>query len=291
MTSDLVRRICMNKLVRSRACFCFIAFCVAGCKTLDLPPVSDEARLASMVPFKNRRVGGQSLVNHAISRSGLLTSGANFTESDQEDSNAFESNGVFSNGGSFGAATAIDSRGYFLTAAHCVDENQEMLQLLFLRGEGMSVKRARVVFMGASSGDSFDFAILHVPETLDNAFEWSEHYVVGDPVFCAGAVMEEMDSSERDLKMDMTGGVIEGLGSQEADGQTFKVVDHSAPIYHGYSGGPLVSTDGKLVGINYSVSGFRRVVGKPVREDSSAIRPDLKWLQAIIEKDARSQSW
>src|SRR5580658_2089603 len=67
---------------------------------------------------------------------------------------------------------------------------------------------------------------------------------------------------------------------------------HNAPLHPGDSGGPVVSTDGGLGGINAdAVIGRPRWLSFSVETLSSAAeRPDLEWLRQLIEQDAAAQS-
>lgn len=75
-----------------------------------------------------------------------------------------------------GSAAAMDRRSYFVTAAHCIEEDgvEGDVYLMFSRSKREeSLKKARVVWSGrGSSGDGLDFAVLKIASPLTNIFDW-----------------------------------------------------------------------------------------------------------------------
>lgn len=131
--------------------------------------------------------------------------------------------------------------------------------------------------------DEYDFAILKTPEPISRRValdlaESAEGAVVGDNVFALGypgVADDVMDTSELDYTgyytwtqwgkadiyttktsinsyvedMSLTSGIVSrhGLFKQ---GENVKVIQHDAEIHDGNSGGPLLNSEGQVVGIN-----------------------------------------
>ncbi len=274
-------------------CFLVVAFTLSfgvGCKTVEPPPVNDAVREASFVPFKGVSVGDELLSRHVQKRTAFLLSGVDLPEVTNADETSVSGEGDSPGLVYYGSAAAIDRRGYFVTAAHCVEDNPDKLRLTFLNDGAITVRRARVVYMGNPLTDNSDFAIVHVPVTLSDVFDWADQFKMEDPVMCSGS-KQQGDGSQKSFKMVMSGGVIKTLENRAVSGNSYQIIRHSAPIYHGNSGGPLVDVQGRLVGINFSATFSGGLVRKPAMKYSSAIRPDPEWLQEIIEADSRSQNW
>ncbi|MDF1740133.1 MAG: serine protease [Verrucomicrobiales bacterium] len=264
--------------------------CFVSCTTVEPLPVTDAVRDASFVPFKGVTVGSELLSRHVQKRTAFLLSGVDLPEVTNADETSVRGAGDSSGAVYYGSAAAIDRRGYFVTAAHCVEDNPDKLRLTFLNDGAISVRQARVVYMGNPSTDNSDFAIVHVPMILSDVFDWADQFGMEDPVMCSGAE-QAGDGSRKHFKMVMSGGSIKALENRVDSGNAYEIIRHSAPIYHGNSGGPLVDLQGRLVGVNFSATFSGGFMKKPSMKYSSAIRPDVKWVQRIIAKDLESQNW
>ncbi len=274
-------------------CFLVGAFalgCFVGCKTVEPLPVTDAVRDASFVPFKGVMVGNELLSRHVQKRTAFLLSGVDLPEVTNADETRVRGAGDSGGAVYYGSAAAIDRRGYFVTAAHCVEDNPDKLRLTFLNDGAISVRQARVVYMGNPLTDNSDFAIVHVPVILSDVFEWADPFGIEDPVMCSGSE-QAGDGSQKSFKMVMSGGAIKALENRVDSGNAYEIIRHSAPIYHGNSGGPLVDVQGRLVGVNFSATFSGGLMKKPSMKYSSAIRPDVKWVQQIIAKDWESRNW
>jgi S1-C subfamily serine protease len=186
-----------------------------------------------------------------------------------------------------GTATAIDLRGYFLTAAHCVKKGP--LWVAFLMDGSVKVQPARLVWRGDIAEQQPDLAILQVSTPLQQAFEWATEYTNGNSAVAVGL---SLDKKSGVLKTQcMAGKLLNVSEKTNLLAPSYTIVSHNVPLRRGDSGGPLVSTNGCLLGINVRwIQDFQwshLSLGPPRNE---ADRPDLKWLQQIIDQDAALQS-
>jgi hypothetical protein len=164
--------------------------------------------------------------------------------------------------------------------------------LAFLRDGKLQVERARIVWRGDVNKREPDLAVLCVSLPISQTFEWATEFTNGTPVIDVGL---SLDNHSRVLKTQCMAGKIskvsEGLSAVPSD---YTVVSHNSPLRHGDSGGPLVLSDGRLLGINVSETldfQWSHLSFEP--EHGEAHRPDLAWLQKVIDADAalQSMSW
>ena len=252
----------------------------AGCVHFSTPAERD----ATFSPYYHAKVGEVDLWEYLIARSGLLVE-AEGLESTTAGTNSIHFTTANGSRG-YGTATAIDQRGYFLTAAHCVRKGQ--VWLAFSRDGKSQLERARVVWRGEEKKREPDLAILRVSQPIGPTFQWAAEFTNGSPVVDVGL---RIDDHPHHLKPQVIAGrvlkVSEALSAGSLD---YSVVSHSSPLRPGDSGGPLVLSDGRLLGINigwrldfqWSHLSFERV-------HYEAHRPDLAWLRKIIERDAALQ--
>lgn len=184
-----------------------------------------------------------------------------------------------------GCAAAIDHRGYFLTAAHCLTTNRVYLILFDSQTNTSDVLRPTVVWRGDTSKGGPDLALLHVDTTLDHVFDWSNgDFDPGDPVMAVGLARGAKWGDFYGLAF--LGGKVLGCRKLSGDGGESSVaVD--VPIQPGDSGGPLLDPRGRLIGV--TTTGFHPVVQLFLTESlfpNRVQRPDRKWLSDLIEHDA-----
>src|SRR5580658_2775973 len=116
---------------------CFLS---AGCVHYN----TSEKRDASFLPYAGAKVGPVSLREFLLARSAVLFEGAQLSVTvSAADSRMVWIKGAVSR---IGEAAAIDRRGYFLTAAHCVKKGP--FSLLFLDKGRLVAQPARVVWRG-----------------------------------------------------------------------------------------------------------------------------------------------
>jgi hypothetical protein len=180
-----------------------------------------------------------------------------------------------------GVAAAIDRRGYFLTAAHCVQTGP--VWLLFPSRRKMQAFRSRVVWRGDESRGQPDLAILHVPARLENVFAWATDFDGGE---AAAALGVNSDNRHTIATQCMAGRLLSVTGQARSGGADHQLIWHDVPLRHGDSGGPLASMNGRLLGIN--VAGFLGLKWKRLSIEPlcwHAHRPDPAGVQSIIEQD------
>jgi hypothetical protein len=259
--------------------FLLVILCLfgAGCVHLSTP----AERNASFSPYYDAKVGEEDLWKYLISRAGILL-GAEGLQTTPRGTNSiwFAPTKAFA----YGTAASIDQRGYFLTAAHCVEKGRVWLG--FLRDDELQVERARIVWRGDEKKGEPDLAILCVSHPIGWTFQWAAEFTNGSPVVDVGL---RIDDHPRYLQPQcMAGRVSKVSEALSKDSLDYSVVAHNSLLRPGDSGGPLVLSDGRLLGINVSVTcGFQwsHLSGK--LEYSTAHRPDLAWLRKVIDADAR----
>jgi len=255
--------------------FCFLS---GGCEHYNTPAIRD----ASFLPYADAKVGRVSLREFLRARSAVqfegdqlyvTISGADYTVKGK----------IFG----IGAAAAIDRRGYFLTAAHCVEKGTCLL--LYLDKGHFEAQTAQVVWRGDESKKQPDLALLRVPFPLQDVFEWTPRFTSGERIMAAGL---NVLPNNRIKGQCMAGKILRLDSGSETVLPHYICISHDAPLHAGDSGGPLVSSDGRLVGINSDV-----IIGRPRWLSFSvetlfgeAERPDLEWLRQLIEQDAAAQS-
>ena len=187
-----------------------------------------------------------------------------------------------------GCAAAIDRRGYFLTAAHCLAEKELRLvgREFGTNGAALRVMSPRVVWQGDSRKGEPDLAILKVKRPLERAFEMADDVHKNDPVMAVGLLMTNTTVL---IQMEFMGGkILDCIKQKGSDGGSIVISD--VPLRHGDSGGPLLNVDGRLVGIDtqifYPVAHWLLPGGFISRSE----HPDLKRVSEIIEKDFRDHS-
>jgi S1-C subfamily serine protease len=188
----------------------------------------------------------------------------------------------------------ISSDGYLLTAAHNMEQHAPAV-LVRTAASTFEWRKTRVVWSGAPS---IDLAVLKTGPSLAH-FGWAREpecatgaEVVGAGFAAIGPSVTLVDW--KDLSTPYGGGVIEVV-RLPATGKEFPGTTEyrvRAPIFRGDSGGPVVTRDGRLVGVLVSVQvrlGDDRLT-RPARLYGSVLRPDLAWLDALIERDRSTNS-
>jgi S1-C subfamily serine protease len=179
-----------------------------------------------------------------------------------------------------GVATAIDRRGYFLTAAHCLRKGPFKLIVPY-HGEFGGVT-ARVVWRGNVSKGQPDLALLDAGLPLEHVFEWSPDFTNGEDVVALGLNV----IAPHHTQTQCLAGKITGLTDSPATAAPqYQSIAVDMPLLREDNGGPLIATDGQLIGIdiNSAKSG-------PTGMSGTAQRPDLAWLKQLIDQDAAKQS-
>ena len=253
-------------------------FC-EGCVHYSTPAERD----ASFSPYKDVKVGQESLRKYLLDRSAALFM-AEELDTTRVSTNIIR---IINTSMWRGTAAAIDRRGYFLTAAHCLERGQ--FWVAFLRAGKIQVERARIVWRGDVAKKEPDLAVLSIATPIDQAFEWATEFTNGTPIMDVGL---SLNDHSRVLKTQcMAGKILKVSDGSGTSPPHYTVISHDSPLRHGDSGGPLILSDGQLLGIN--VSGdigiqWRHLLIEPLYYE--AHRPNLEWLREVIDKDAALQS-
>jgi S1-C subfamily serine protease len=178
---------------------------------------------------------------------------------------------------SYGSAASLGG-GYFLTAAHVLSSRQRWITSWEV-GSGLVTKPCRVVWK--SDEPECDLALIHAPVLSPGLpFVTPADLRPGQPLFSFGfGNGAPRAAGGRLISCEPCGG---------AGGDYLEVV-HGSPIEQGDSGGPVVTADGKLAGIQSRVDyhwwgAFGRAW---VRSRSFAHLPDAAWIAGLIEEDRK----
>jgi S1-C subfamily serine protease len=142
-----------------------------------------------------------------------------------------------------GSGVIISDRGYIVTNQHVV-EGQRSLEVIFSDG-----RKVPATLVGA---DAFsDLAVVKVDGNVPAvaAFANSDELEPGQPVVAIGSALG-------DFRNTVTVGVISALNRDLGDPDSpalRNLIQTDAAINNGNSGGPLLSLDGRVVGINVAV--------------------------------------
>lgn len=276
---------------------------LSSCKALEdsamekLNSTTLEEQEISFKPYSDTQINGEDIFFYIQDRVGLTFGGDEFeVELDEGSREAITMSG---GAPELGSAIAIDPRGYFLTAAHCVEFKN--VYVLYLEPRQMpTVKKARVVVNGESLAkdyvDSlspeekekyserhldFDVAIIHIDSSLEKVFPWAKEFAYKEEVIGAGLKKE---GENWNLGIKCFAGKLTHEGDYALGNLSWELIFHDSPARSGNSGGPLMNTEGELIGLNFGryIHHFRQN-----RKYTKAIRPDLEWVNELIEKDYR----
>lgn len=157
---------------------------------------------------------------------------------------------------SAGTGFIISDKGYVLTNRHVVPEGVSEISIIL--DDGTELTDVEVVGRTAST-DSLDVAILKINDAKDKTLKVaklgdSDNMKVGDMVVAIGNALGEFQNS-------VTSGIVSGFGrsvdAADASNNTEtlqNLFQTDAAINQGNSGGPLVNSDGEVIGINTAVA-------------------------------------
>ncbi len=137
---------------------------------------------------------------------------------------------------SLSSATAVDERGYFLTASHCV--SNEPVTVIVVEGEEVRFAEARIIWKSRTT----DIALICADVKPSAVFSLStKRLKKGSPVVIMGATKGPAAGTFK-RQYDVT---------EHANGRevTIQLIRHNALVLPGDSGGPVATTDGQLLGI------------------------------------------
>ena len=180
---------------------------------------------------------------------------------------------LLSHGKAGGLAFAIDERGYLLTASHCVGEHMYLLGVL----NGKATVLRPTVVARALPKVGAEYALLHVDEPLTEHLELGGKVAIGDNV---SAVL--LDWNHR-KPLEIAGGVVTAI-RQLPQNEKVGVIESSIPTWHGDSGGPLLDSEGRAIGINTAGVWNIGLRGLSVFHISAQI--DANEIKHLVEQDA-----
>jgi serine protease Do len=146
------------------------------------------------------------------------------------------------NVGKYGSGVIIDSTGLAVTNNHVV--TGAALLRVWVGGDSTKVYNAKVLGVSECS----DLAVIDIEGDGFPFVEWYDGDIkVGTDVYAAGFPLADPEYT-------LTKGIISkaNANGESSWASVDYVIEHSARINPGNSGGPLVTADGKLVGINYA---------------------------------------
>ena len=187
----------------------------------------------------------------------------------------------------FGSAVPISSDGYFLTAAHCVGKKGSTIQILAkTTSPPVSLSVARVVWRSDQTHpDEPDLAILHAPIKPEIPLRIGalDRLKTGTPILISGF---------GSFKKSWAGGRLHSITEPQTapSGVTWRKLTHTAPFTPGDSGGPMLSGDGELLGINSELVLTKPrwlpfALGPYGYDHGVSFIPDPHWLSSIIQRD------
>lgn len=175
-----------------------------------------------------------------------------------------------------GTATPITHDGYFLTADHVVRKaSAGHIHLLYGRGKNHQRCHARLVWHDSHD----DLALLHAPIATPAFYRFSppeEALAAGTPMFHGGLTTG--------LRPEY--GVLNRRIGPERFFTPSRRLSLSIALQPGDSGGPVLDRYGRLLAINSSVE-FLVPLETPIFTESTAMRPNVRSLMKIIERDRR----
>lgn len=140
---------------------------------------------------------------------------------------------------SSGTGVVMNGKGYIITNAHVVDD---MTQIQVILNDD---RKFFAQCMGKDTASDLAVLYIQADDLTPAEFGSSESLRVGDPVVAIG------DPLGVELRGTMTDGIISAINRDlEIDGKTMSLLQTTAALNAGNSGGPLVNRYGQVVGIN-----------------------------------------
>ncbi len=235
-----------------------------GCKLLWRP--SDELRHGSYVPYQKLFTGSHEFAKRQTYI--ILSGPAQFRATMDSQNETVDWSGG-EKGFSSGLAVGYDSEGYLITSAHALHTTNFVLGWFDGR---MDVKPARVVFRRDSNTHA-DFALVKINGRLDYCAHLGDKPKIGDRIFAVvgyrnktGVMIAFASGKVLSVEADPVGGPLD-------------LIRTDVPLWFGDSGGPLLSSNGRVIGIN---SGVRFTWNQ---HWSDSFYTDSQFIQYLIAED------
>ncbi len=250
-----------------------LALCCASCAVFAPADEADESTIrASFERFREHTIGAQDVASFLDERTATLVGGLDDLELDSPDGKIsartrFRSSDAAN--ATLGAAAAVSGDGYFLTVAHATA--RAPIHLAIEKRDAIECAIARVVWSDADT----DIALLHADLRPDAWFD-----LLPDRALAAGETV---------LGHAHIGGTSAGRLERAVDLTSFGAneileIPHDMPLRQGFSGGPAVTLDGFLIGVN-----ARTGMDTLFKRRSWLVRIGPGHLKRLIEQDrARS---
>ncbi|WP_299101092.1 trypsin-like peptidase domain-containing protein [uncultured Winogradskyella sp.] len=141
-----------------------------------------------------------------------------------------------------GSGLKISQNGYIITNFHVVAKSKEDITVILKDGTEMEAQLVR-------QNEQLDLALIKVDATFDKHFNIpsTKNYSVGDDIFAVG--------TPKSIELGQT--LSKGIISGERTNTEVQLIQTDASVNGGNSGGPLINSDGQLLGVvNSKLSGF-----------------------------------
>lgn len=248
-----------------------VACALSSCCTCRT--ATPEQKLASLAAIADLSIDDKPLMYFAQRRSALVIAGAPVQTAEPRNGSwalAFPPEVPRCTQIELATAVALSRDGYFLTCAHALGRTP---RFLCVSGDGeTSCAPLRVVWCGDAARTSTDFAIVHAGLEPGSVCDWADPHEVesGSPVVGWG-----MGGS--------FGHMTSAYISRSSRGVTSSTAYHDMPTIDGDSGGPVMTIGGKIIGINSRIKGSTSHSG-----ETEIVRPDVAWMERVMESDRRA---
>ncbi|HWB06399.1 MAG TPA: serine protease [Verrucomicrobiales bacterium] len=279
----------------------WLAFGFSGCRHLSdtvdqektmAGEVLNARRAASLRLWSHKTIGGEPVMGYTLARTALLLpSGMKMTLHETGRTGDVvrydarftgRSRTVFA-----GSAVAVAADGYFLTAAHCLDEGSPTLVTITRDGELRAVP-SRIVWCGSEARGEPDLGLVHAPLTPGGTVSLTglPARENGTLIFTGGFGSHGLP----DVRAGGSGGRVVHIGriQELPSGARWRELRHNAPLAPGDSGGPVIDERGRLLAINTEVRGTWNFLAQSPTLSfyrGVAVCPDSAWIQSLIDKD------
>jgi 2-alkenal reductase len=174
-----------------------------------------------------------------------------------------------------GSGFIIDNRGYIVTNEHVIHDTGKLTVVLANGDE-------RPALLVSHDAPFTDLAVIKIPEGGLRALRWedSDRLALGQPVIAVGTALFEFRNS-------VTVGVVSGLQRRWLRQGVYMedLIQTDALLNAGNSGGPLLTLDGEVAGVNSTVvrtiDGTETVTGVSFAISSRVAQPIV---QGIIDR-------